>query len=60
MESRIFMNMLEIIICLFVDRKDKMEKYKSVIQEREKRMIGVVFLEKLGGMGSILNKSRGG
>ena len=53
MESRIFMNMLEIIICLFVDRKDKMEKYKSVIQEREKRMIGVVFLEKLGGMGSI-------
>lgn len=45
------------MVCLYVDRKDPMKNHELVMQEKEERIIGVVFLEKWGEMGSVLNKS---
>lgn len=55
--SRNFFKILEIMVCLYTDRKDLTEKEKLVMQEREDRIVGVMSLDKWGEIGSVLNKS---
>lgn len=55
--SKNFFKILEIMVCLYTDRKDLTEKEKLVMQEREERIVGVMSLDKWGEIGSVLNKS---